>query len=102
MDITLLSIPELQKLNTQVAQELKSRQDADIARAREQILQIAKNAGLSLKDLLKPLLHASSKKLAVKYRDPANSTQQWTGRGRMPRWAKALQDAGQLEQARIK
>ena len=102
MDLTTLSLPDLHSLNTQVAQEMKTREAANMARARDQIVQIAKDAGISLKDLLRPILSGSKKKVAAKFRNPSNPAEEWTGRGRTPKWARDLQEAGQLERARIK
>jgi hypothetical protein len=36
-------------------------------------------------------------KVAAKYRDPANPTQTWLGRGRQPRWYAAAIKAGKSE-----
>jgi DNA-binding protein H-NS len=44
----------------------------------------------------------AGRKVAPKYRDPANPEQTWTGRGRTPAWVQALQAAGQLASAEIK
>ncbi len=44
----------------------------------------------------------AGRKVAPKYRDPANPAQTWTGRGRTPTWVQALQAAGQLATAEIK
>jgi DNA-binding protein H-NS len=44
----------------------------------------------------------AGRKVAPKYRDPANPAQTWTGRGRTPVWVQALQAAGQLATAEIK
>lgn len=44
----------------------------------------------------------AGRKVAPKYRDPANPAQTWTGRGRTPAWVQALQAAGQLAIAEIK
>jgi DNA-binding protein H-NS len=43
----------------------------------------------------------ASKKVAPKYRDPANPANTWTGRGRMPQWVQALNAAGTLASAQI-
>ena len=43
----------------------------------------------------------AGKKVAPKYRDPANSANTWTGRGRMPQWVQALNTAGTLASALI-
>lgn len=44
----------------------------------------------------------AGKKVAPKYRNPANPEQAWTGRGRTPLWVQELQNAGQLASAEIK
>ena len=44
----------------------------------------------------------AGRKVAPKYRDPANPAVTWTGRGRTPTWVQALQNAGQLVSAEIK
>ena len=44
----------------------------------------------------------AGKKVAPKYRNPADANQTWTGRGRMPQWVQALHAAGNLATAEIK
>jgi len=44
----------------------------------------------------------AGRKVAPKFRDPANPALTWTGRGRTPAWVQALQNAGQLASAEIK
>ena len=44
----------------------------------------------------------AGKKVAPKYRNPANAEQTWTGRGRTPVWVQELQTAGSLASAEIK
>ena len=44
----------------------------------------------------------AGKKVAPKYRNPANANETWTGRGKAPTWAAALKTAGTLESALIK
>ena len=43
----------------------------------------------------------AGKKVAPKYRNPANPEQVWTGRGRTPLWVQELQNAGNLASAVI-
>jgi DNA-binding protein H-NS len=92
-------------------------------KALAQIVQIAHTSGLTAEDIAAALggkkgkasaaKSASAKapkakratagrKVAPKYRDPANPAQTWTGRGRTPAWVQALQTAGQLASAEIK
>ena len=92
-------------------------------KALAQIVQIAQSAGLSAADITAELggkakgkkitakaigtkapkakRATAGKKVAPKYRDPANSANTWTGRGRMPQWVQALHTAGTLASAQI-
>jgi DNA-binding protein H-NS len=62
----------------------------------------AKPAGKSATKAPKAKRATAGKKVAPKYRDPANPAQTWTGRGRMPQWVQALHAAGTLASAEIK
>jgi DNA-binding protein H-NS len=44
----------------------------------------------------------AGKKVAPKYRNPANANETWTGRGKAPTWVAALKNAGTLDTALIK
>lgn len=87
MDLSKYSLAELHTLQDQIKQALKDREQVERAKAREEILAIAQKAGLSLKELLgtsQPRTKTGT--VAVRYRHPANASQQWTGRGRQPKW----------------
>ena len=95
MNLSGLSISELRALQDQVKQEIKKREHEDVAKAREQILAIAQSVGLPLKDLLGG--HVRVKKagtVAVRYRHPSDTSLQWTGRGRQPKWVKEWVEGG--------
>ena len=95
MDLTNMSSADLRKLQEQLKQELKKRESHDLAKAREQIHAIAQSVGVPLKDLVgAPAPRAKSGKVAPRYRNPADASQQWTGRGRQPKWVKEWVDAG--------
>jgi DNA-binding protein H-NS len=86
-----------------------------------QIVQMAKDAGLTAADIAKALTEGkpakagkapkapkaakkgalAGKKVAPKYRNPANPEQTWTGRGVSPTWVQALKTAGTLDTALI-
>ncbi|WP_426189646.1 hypothetical protein [Massilia sp. DWR3-1-1] len=51
-DLSKLSLSELHKLDSELAEAIKTRQYLDISKAREQILYIAQSAGLSVKEIL--------------------------------------------------
>jgi len=86
-----------------------------------QIVQLAKDAGLTAADIAKALAEGkpaktdkivkvskvakkgtlAGKKVAPKYRNPSNPEQTWTGRGVSPTWVQALKTAGTLDTALI-
>lgn len=83
-----------------------------------QIVNMAKEAGLTAADITKALSSGkpakaakvpkaakkgalAGKKVAAKYRNPANPEQTWTGRGVSPTWVQALKAAGTLDTALI-
>jgi DNA-binding protein H-NS len=83
-----------------------------------QIVQIARNASLSIEQIAAALggkkraksaaksprkaSPTAGRKVAPKYRDPANPANTWTGRGRMPQWVADLNAKGDLASALIK
>ncbi len=75
-------------------QELNSREREDLNKAREQIMAIAQQAGIPLKQLILDGLQPRTGKVAVRYRHPDNATQKWTGRGRQPLWVKQWVESG--------
>lgn len=94
---------------------LNRTQDKAIAR----IVQIATSSGITTSQIAEALKNGkpSSKnksvgkrkssggsrgKVAPKYRNPANTEQTWTGRGKSPLWVQELKQAGTLESALIK
>ena len=54
---------------------------------------LAKQHGFTLEELFGKG-RAKGGKVAVKYRDPKNPANTWTGRGRMPRWMAAATKGG--------
>lgn len=81
-----------------------------------QIVKLAKEAGLTASDIAKALnagKPAKAKtakvtkksgprgKVAPKYRNPANPSETWTGRGVSPKWVADLKAAGTLDSALI-
>lgn len=96
MDLSNLSSPDLRKLQEQIKHELKQREGLDKQKAREQIYAIALQAGVPLKDLLAgyPGTRNKGGKVEARYRNPANASEQWTGRGRQPKWVKEWVGSG--------
>ena len=96
MNLSNLSSSELRNLQEQIKRELKQREGMDKQKAREQILAIAQQAGVPLRELLAGFPGTRNKggKVAARYRNPATAAEQWTGRGRQPKWVKEWVDGG--------
>lgn len=95
MDLSNLSSAQLRDLQKQLERELKKREGEDRTKAREQILAIAQSVGVPVKDLIGNAVRVkTSGTVAARYRNPADASQQWTGRGRQPKWVKEWVDSG--------
>ena len=94
MDLSKLSASDLRNLQDQVAQELKAREQEEVAEAREQIMAIAQRVGIPLKDLVMSAARVKGSKTGTRYRHPSDASLQWSGRGRQPRWIKEWLAAG--------
>ena len=94
MNLSILTMAELRNLAEKVQQEVSHRERDDLNKAREQIMAIAQQAGIPLKQLILDGLHPRAGKVAVQYRNPDNASEQWTGRGRQPLWVKSWVESG--------
>lgn len=101
VDIFNLTIPELKVLQVDIGKLIETRNNDARSNAKAQIAEIAKNAGLSLKDLMAKGEKGEVKKAPIKFRDPQDPNNTWSGRGRLPNWALKLKEAGALESARV-
>lgn len=88
-DLSDLDLEELKKLHRETAaaiQSYETRRRQDALAAAEAA---AKSAGYSLKDLIGASTGKALKSVnPPKYRNPADESQTWTGRGRQPQWIK--------------
>ena len=94
MELSNFSLAELRNLQDKVAQEIKQRGKKDVEAARNEIYAIAHRMGLPLKDLIGSGVRLKSGPVAVKYQNPENPSEQWTGRGRQPHWIKQAMESG--------
>lgn len=106
IDLSGYNLGELKSLQHDIEKQIKSRQQGDLAKARQQILAIAHEAGVSVEELLASGAKQSAKgkgqKVAAQYQNPADKTQTWTGRGRQPKWiAERIAGGKELAQFRI-
>jgi DNA-binding protein H-NS len=108
----LAAIRKQRELLDKKEQALKSKSNDKVL---SKIVALAKDAGLTAADIAKALSSGkpvkaakvakkgalAGKKVAPKYRNPANPEQTWTGRGVSPTWVQALKAAGTLDSALI-
>jgi DNA-binding protein H-NS len=98
IDLTTLSLEHLDALIADVQVERERRRALATDEALMKIHEIAEAAGLSLSELVKLERTHKRSKVPVKYRNPANSEQGWSGRGKRPRWIEeALSQGKTLE-----
>jgi DNA-binding protein H-NS len=105
-DLSTYSLADLRVLQSRVAEQITARIELEKVAAREQILAIAQRAGVPLKELLngasgtrKPLNGAA---VPIRFQNPDNRGQQWSGRGRQPQWVKEWLNSGKpLDQLKV-
>jgi DNA-binding protein H-NS len=105
-DLSNYNLAELKGLQFDIEKEIKARQQDEVRKAREQILAIAQDVGVPVAQLIAKV--GGGKKGAAKkgggqqgqarFRNPADESQTWTGRGRQPKWiAEALAGGKSLD-----
>lgn len=93
-----MSYKELLDLQERVKAAISERRESEQDQVRRKILELAKQSGLDVSELLGGKAPRKTRKAAVKYRNPANPAQTWTGRGRKPNWlVEALEKGNKLE-----
>lgn len=101
MDLTQYSDDQLAQLKHQIEAELVARAEFKRKQVIESIIAAANEADLSRDEIIKALGgkgKATTRKVAVKYRDPSNPDNTWSGRGRKPLWVVAyLENGGSIE-----
>ena len=114
IDITRMSAKELGSLiNEAKKRKTTLSKRKPIAVVRKKMLQLAKNEGYTIAELFDGAAPAATRapraagtrakpakarktlgKVAPKYRNPDNTDETWTGRGKQPRWLAALTSQG--------
>jgi len=98
MNLSKLSRTDLVKLQSDISAEMEKRAEIDKEETRNRLAALASEAGYTVEDLFgsKPTRKRAPAK--IKYRDPSNKANTWSGRGRMPRWMSALVAKGQKKE----
>lgn len=97
-EIGELSLAELKALEKKVVKAIASHEVKQKKAALQTLESKAKELGFSLSELTgmeKLVVRKKAAKPGVpKYKNPADATQTWTGKGRRPEWVNAALDAG--------
>lgn len=89
-----MSYAQLVRAELEIAQLKIEKQNKERAEVRLKAIAMAKAHGFDIDDLFG---RGRKGKVAVKYRDPKNPANTWTGRGRMPRWLVAATKGGRAK-----
>ena len=85
IDLSKLSIEELQALKQEIDAEVVNRREAEKDRVLTQMRELAASLGMSLEEVVRQEKKGGSAP-AAKYRHPDDPALTWSGRGKRPTW----------------
>jgi len=93
IELTRLSIPELESLKEEIDATIMDKREAVKDRLLSDLAKKAEKEGIALSDLIgkKGIKKRRAKAL---YQNPTNLTQTWSGKGRKPKWITELESQG--------
>ena len=98
-ELAQMSLKDLRALRDRVDVAIAEREKSDRADVKAKLADMAAKAGFSVGELFGSGRGGKRGAAEVKYRNPKDPTQTWTGRGRRPAW---LNEAGgDIERFRI-
>lgn len=92
INVDKMSLKDLLDLEVRVRNAIVKAKDREKSELKQKIDQLAHSAGMSVAELYnvgRGRGAAKGTKVAVKYMNPDNKSETWTGRGRQPRWLSA-------------
>jgi DNA-binding protein H-NS len=101
-ELETMSLDDLKKLSRDVEKAIASFGERKRKEARKAMEQIARDFGLSVEEVMGAQKAASRKsKSDAKYRNPADASQTWSGRGRQPGWYKDALSKGKSPESML-
>ena len=91
-----MSFAELAEMEREIERVKAAKRNSERAQVRAKLVAMAKEHGFEIRELFGKGSGAKGA-VAIKYRDPKNSANTWTGRGRMPRWLAAATKRGKAK-----
>ena len=83
-----MSYADLVRMEADIGRMKIEKQAGERNAVRQKLTDIAREAGFDINELFGKAKKGKGS-VAIKYRDPKNPENTWTGRGRMPRWVVA-------------
>jgi DNA-binding protein H-NS len=80
-----MSYADLVRMEADIGRMKTEKHAAERNAVRQKLTDIAQEAGFDINELFSKGKKGKGS-VAIKYRDPKNPANTWTGRGRMPRW----------------
>ena len=101
IDLNTLSLAELVRIQKELPKVITKVKATEKAALRKEIEALAAKSGFDITEVFSSKTKAR-RPVKPKYRNPADTTQTWAGRGRKPKWVNALlQGGGSLDDVRI-
>lgn len=94
INLDAMELKELKKLRKKVEAAINGYEERQRANALAELEAKAKELGFSLAELTNAKAKLKKPAAPAKYRNPADATQTWSGRGRQPEWFKSAINAG--------
>lgn len=95
-----MSFKDLVELDNKVQSAIAAARDRERAEVKAKLARLAEGAGFSVKDLFGQGRRRSPS--TVKYVNPKDASQTWTGRGRKPNWlVERLAKGAKIEQFEV-
>jgi DNA-binding protein H-NS len=90
-----MSYAQLAEMEMRIARMKAQKQASERAAVRQKLIDFAAQHGFDIEELFGRGRKGKGT-VAIKYRDPKNEANTWTGRGRMPRWMVAATKSGKV------
>lgn len=104
-ELNQMKLRELLKLEDDLQEAIKVRKATEAREVKQKMAELAKREGFTLEDVFGKKLFSGRgyrSSMQAKYRNPEDSTQTWTGRGRKPNWmVQRLNKGASLDEFRV-
>lgn len=99
INLDKMSLEELLSLQKDVQNAISNFEKRKRAEAKAALEAVAKEHGMSLSEILGASIKSSRSAAPAKYKNPADPSQTWSGRGRQPAWFKEAIAAGKKKKS---